>query len=1285
MADDRDDDPFDDPFGDALHVSSGVQTTRDSSAVDGESVGGENAVNGVVERVDVRIRGEFLRFKDKREVAVCITLSRPPPGPFDLSAVTEDTGWPRSKAARYGWIEKSRVEDFVNGLWDQDGRRFCKERMRRYKDGRLCSVDSVYCCECGPDDCTLTVSQVTAMTVKRATKRVVGSSKRCGCKKQYVFSELNSDVVRIVSPQTVSVGDLVRVSWDPAESHSVACARSQSVVMLRTTRAQLQRMIAQHPTYTAHKIQECWRDRVKKYHMQVRGWKDEDQFHKYARETDNFLADIDFNIPVATINNIRENIRGTKWRYHENETKSLFRVIAEKAGSFVIKFKPMELLDDPQRCGGKLALDMRPCYWEEMAKVTDDFLRSVHGNTKLDNSVMSVPSCTGENTEDIELEMSLRFLRGGPEAWKLKSFDVQLSKEDMDRIDDALGRFLDVPQFELVAQIEVPFSATVTRRSLQTLRPNSWLNDEVINFFMSKHNLYTARHARLERLPAPVVRCANSFFFTKLNGEGYSAVKMWSRAGRRNTHAWLESNYVFIPINIGNKHWICSVVDVQSHVIYIIDSFNEEYRHVGDTLLEWICADGEANEISVGPKSAWKIVHKVLPKQMMQKNGSDCGMFVIAFSRDLCMSMRISPDAEPPGIVFTSESVADKRRRAVHEILTMGIQDRIDTTRPHVACSPNEKTMLQQVVDVKSPLGKQFYRDGAPEKLPRVRIKQGCMEKQMVVYQPFILVLMSPAQERLLWKYGNHRCIQMDSTFNITRSKFSTFTLIARHPDGFYMPCAFFITSDERQETIVYCLQVIRDRINRKYPGDTWCPSTFMVDCCWPETNAIKQVFPKARVVWCQFHVFQAFNRNITSKLAEKQGEKASIAISQKEGGQIKKMLWKLVKETFEDDDAWDKAYTGVLEFCDRKQKEIDKKFGDAAWTTWRSFRNYLETHWGRHRKLWARHFRSGLTYGMQETTGSIESFHGRWKARLTADGKGDIRSRRMDWLIHHLQHEIIPRYCDKVCQAETSMATASVKKAMFRVLDDAKTIDGIKDVEKKTTDDEGTRFSVTYGVNYSGEVHNVSGLETLEDCALDRDHTQVKCSCALGRNGQLCPPKVKAMLMENNLWTFKALNIPCKPDDVQTTEIDVDMPTIQDDVEASQPTHRRSLGPAFDNASVKSHWAQMTTELTQIALDPEFTFEPGEAAHITDTLTKLQRFMTNLKTHREMSQSMSKNSKMDGDGVIGMSNLVAVPMRGAARDTALTRKRDWHEKMVDEHKRKASKGEQISIKKYLS
>jgi len=50
MEDEYDDDPFDDPFGDALHVSTEFQTTRDSSAVDGQSASGDNDANGVVER-----------------------------------------------------------------------------------------------------------------------------------------------------------------------------------------------------------------------------------------------------------------------------------------------------------------------------------------------------------------------------------------------------------------------------------------------------------------------------------------------------------------------------------------------------------------------------------------------------------------------------------------------------------------------------------------------------------------------------------------------------------------------------------------------------------------------------------------------------------------------------------------------------------------------------------------------------------------------------------------------------------------------------------------------------------------------------------------------------------------------------------------------------------------------------------------------------------------------------------------------------------------------------------
>ena len=128
-------------------------------------------------------------------------------------------------------------------------------KRRVYKHVTVWLSDLVYRCECGPEDYTLTISQLTATKVRRATKRVLGTSKKCRCAKQYVFNELNSDAVRIVLPQSVSVGDLVRVSWDPTASHCAACTRSQSVAMMRSTRAHFQRMIAQHPTYTAHKIQ----------------------------------------------------------------------------------------------------------------------------------------------------------------------------------------------------------------------------------------------------------------------------------------------------------------------------------------------------------------------------------------------------------------------------------------------------------------------------------------------------------------------------------------------------------------------------------------------------------------------------------------------------------------------------------------------------------------------------------------------------------------------------------------------------------------------------------------------------------------------------------------------------------------------------------------------------------------------------------------------------------------------------------------------------------------------
>jgi hypothetical protein len=164
-------------------------------------------------------------------------------------------------------------------------------------------------------------------------------------------------------------------------------------------------------------------------------------------------------------------------------------------------------------------------------------------------------------------------------------------------------------------------------------------------------------------------------------------------------------------------------------------------------------------------------------------------------------------------------------------------------------------------------------------------------------------------------------------------------------------------------------------------------------------------------------------------------------------------------------------------------------------------------------------------------------------------------------------------------------------------------------------------------------------------------------------------------MLMENSVWTFKAFNVQCKPDDVERTENDADMPVTQDDdVGVSQPTHRRSLGAAFDLAGTKSRLGHEAIQMAGLITDPEFTCEPDEAAFISDSLAKLQSFINNVQTHREMSENMSRNSKME-NGAVGMANLQNLPVRGAKGDTTLRRKRGFHEKFLDERKRKESKG----------
>lgn len=71
-------------------------------------------------------------------------------------------------------------------------------------------------------------------------------------------------------------------------------------------------------------------------------------------------------------------------------------------------------------------------------------------------------------------------------------------------------------------------SGVVDARSLAFLKPNCWLNDDVVNFYAEMIN---ARAKSSDQM----VLCMNSYFYQKLSEDGYERanLKRWTKRVRR--------------------------------------------------------------------------------------------------------------------------------------------------------------------------------------------------------------------------------------------------------------------------------------------------------------------------------------------------------------------------------------------------------------------------------------------------------------------------------------------------------------------------------------------------------------------------------------------------------------------------------------------------------------------------------------------------------------------------------------------------------------------------------
>jgi sentrin-specific protease 1 len=184
------------------------------------------------------------------------------------------------------------------------------------------------------------------------------------------------------------------------------------------------------------------------------------------------------------------------------------------------------------------------------------------------------------------------------------------------------------------------FNIDMTRAKIVCLRPRTWLNDEVMNFYMAmlldrdQKLVEQSKSQKVESSssgqPAVVPRRPsyffNSFFVSKLmeNGYDYAKVKRWTKK-----FDVFEQDKIFFPVNLSNTHWTMAVVFVQKKEIHYYDSMSGAGRSQLNALLNWIVDEAKEKKSMTIDRSEWILRggHQLTTPQ--QENGFDCGMFSI--------------------------------------------------------------------------------------------------------------------------------------------------------------------------------------------------------------------------------------------------------------------------------------------------------------------------------------------------------------------------------------------------------------------------------------------------------------------------------------------------------------------------------------------------------------------------------------------------------------------------------------------------------------------------------
>ncbi|KAL6522840.1 hypothetical protein OROHE_016687 [Orobanche hederae] len=198
----------------------------------------------------------------------------------------------------------------------------------------------------------------------------------------------------------------------------------------------------------------------------------------------------------------------------------------------------------------------------------------------------------------------------------------------------------------------------ITVEKLQCLKPQAWLNDEVINLYLE------LLKEREKREPGKFLKCHffNTFFYKKLiggrGGYNFQSVRRWTTQ-RKLGYNLLECDKIFVPIH-KEVHWCLAIINNKEEKFQYLDSLRGFDYQVLDVLAKYFVdevKDKCGEDINAG---SW--VQELVTELPEQENGFDCGVFMIKYadfySRDV-------------GLCFRQKHMPYFRRRTAKEILKL--------------------------------------------------------------------------------------------------------------------------------------------------------------------------------------------------------------------------------------------------------------------------------------------------------------------------------------------------------------------------------------------------------------------------------------------------------------------------------------------------------------------------------------------------------------------------------------------------------------------------------------